>query len=142
MPKVLTKAELACLLEVPTTVRMAKTILRRNQALLKLLLKRKEGTVKIGCPHCQKAGGTKIRVGDCERCDYPRLEGETLYETRCLNYSFGGITARDVGVVDLRADAVLVEDDDYGNDHWNDSIIWAKGHIEWAREVIRRSRKS
>ena len=49
MKKILTQAELACLLSVPTTVRMAKTILRRNQALLQLVRRGKSGGVKIGC---------------------------------------------------------------------------------------------
>ena len=139
MKKILTQAELACLLSVPTTVRMAKTILRRYQALLQLVRRGKSGGVKIGCPHCLKAGGTRERVGDCEKCTYPVLEGERLDDTRCLNYSFGYMTARDIVGIDLHADSIGFDDDAITADDQRRAVItWLEGHIEWAREVIHR----
>jgi hypothetical protein len=142
--KVLTAAELECLLEVPTTVRMAKTILRRNQAILKALGKDDSTNIKIGCPHCMKAGGNEDVTGECARCTYPVLGGESEYELRCLNYSFGGSTLRDFEGISLQADSAYVcpsEILDIGEEEMAKAVAWTKGHIEWAREVIRRGRK-
>lgn len=140
MAKVLTKAELACLLQVPTTVPMAEMILKRNQAILKMLKSCKSGEVKHGCPHCLEAGGSSEILGDCRACKYPHVDGNPQGH-RCCDYSFGGVVFEDVSlIIDLHAHSVDV-DMGHPNTESDTAEVWVKGHIEWAREVIRRSRK-
>lgn len=129
---ILTKAELACLLEVETTAEQAKQILRRNQAILRSVRGRESITITIGCPHCR---------GSCVGCAYEVGRQAGVYSSWCLDYSFGGICARDVNCVDLADCCVNVEAEHADVQDRKRAKRWAQGHIEWAQEVIRRASK-
>lgn len=140
--KVLTEAELACLLEVPTTVADAEMILKRNQRMLRLLKARQAGRVEYGCPHCLAAGGNENILGNCDICKYPSDTGPK--RSRCCYYSFGGVSFdyNDVQrYINLRAHDASVYSP-RAHEDCDKAITWVKGHIEWAREVIRRARKA
>jgi hypothetical protein len=135
--KILTEAELACLLEVKTTPAQAKGIIARNKAMLKLLRRKcVDGRlVRLPCPHCVDAGSNNDHYC-CENCAYPvEIGGRS-----CLQYSFGGIVYEDVSdCVCLAAEHVYVTADigKLGRETAKQAIRWAEGHIEWAKEVIR-----
>jgi len=139
---ILTEAELACLLEVKTTVKQARTVLKRNQLILKALEARENVTIRIGCPHCMATRNKQGHV-NCSRCAYAvaRDEGDTSSGTWCLGYSFGGYSGHDVQGVELCTDSVFVNGDDLNPGQRENAMIWTKGHIEWAREVIRRGER-
>jgi hypothetical protein len=137
--KILTEAELAYLLEVKTTVEQAKGVIKRNEAILRVLRDRDDATVKLPCPHCVTAGS---KNGDyhCRTCAYtavnPGYNGMV-----CLTYSFGGITHDGISsFFDLAADAIDVTACRMSRKEVRLATRWAKGHIEWAEEVIRRGK--
>jgi hypothetical protein len=130
---ILTKAELACLLEVETTVAQAKKIIRRNQLALNALKARQNKLIKLGCPHCS---------GYCTGCAYEvGKEGSDRISTWCLEYSFGGLTAHDIRVVELGEEDIEVFGANYPKTERDKAERWLKGHIEWGREVIRRAER-
>jgi hypothetical protein len=148
--KVLTEAELQCLLEIPTTVEGAQMILKRNQKILELLEKGKGGQAHIGCPHCINAGGSDTKLGNCTVCKYPKPDVDisqlALLNRRCVEHTFGGVALNDlnycigltavnatVKTPSFRRSLALVKDD------VEKAITWTRGHIEWAQEVIRRA---
>jgi hypothetical protein len=146
MRKILTEAELACLLEVKTTPEQAKGIIARNKAMLKLLRRKcVDGrlVVRLPCPHCVDAGSDNGHYY-CENCAYSVLANGSIDPVEmdvrgCLQYSFGGIVYQDVSdCVCLAAEQVYVTADiKLGRETVEQAIRWAEGHIEWAREVIR-----
>lgn len=141
MAKILTKAELACLLEVKTTVAQARTILKRNRAMLKLAEKRKNGYVFFACPHCAEAfKRDKACSYVCGHCAYtPKELGDLEYW--CTQYSFGGIVAKDVAkYISLFRDNAYVYGQRIAIEDRETVLRWIGGHIEWAEEVIRRGR--
>jgi hypothetical protein len=139
--KILTDAELACLLEVKTTVKQARTILKRNQLILKALEVGEHASIRIGCPHCMATRTKELRV-NCGTCAYSVAGPESgLGGTWCLGYSFGGFTGHDIIGVELCTDSVEVFGGDLSSLQREKAIIWTKGHIEWAREVIRRGER-
>jgi len=132
MPKILSKKELRLLLKVPTTVRQAKQIIRRNKLALKALLANEEKTFAVGCPHCK---------GSCDSCAYP--EGNRLFGDQCLSYMFGGVNYYLVcNFISLSPEAIKVHSspESSGMDRrikQDLAIRWLQGHIEWAEAVIK-----
>lgn len=107
MRKILTEAELACLLGVKTTPEQAKGIIARNEGILKLLRARVNGTVKLPCPHCVAAGSVD-GCYLCENCEYGIATPDTRIVV-CLEYSFGGVCHSDIaGCIGLLAQHVNV----------------------------------
>jgi hypothetical protein len=148
--KVLTKAELQCLLEIPTTVEDAQMILKRNQKILELLKKGKGGQVHVGCPHCINAGGSATGLGHCDVCKYPKpavdIPQLDSLGCRCVEYTFGEVALADLNhCIGLTAVNATVETPSslrsrYGFEYAAEkAITWTRGHIEWAQEVIRRA---
>ena len=135
--KVLSKTELEALLTVPTTVEQAKQIVKRSRAALKLIRAGKEGIVRVGCPHCVAAGSTNNNYR-CGQCAYREAgKGEWF---ACVHFAFGGHKYSHVrGWVRLQATSLEVDLD--GISMKSTPVVWLKGHIEWAREVIRRAKK-
>lgn len=128
---VLTKHELAALLEVRTTHAQARQILARNKALLALVEAGKDGVVYIGCPHCQAAREKVLPdCNACHNCAYLRAGNDT-----CGNYSFGGITYNGpsfgVGLGVTLAEVVFPACE-------CEARKFLLGHIEWAEAVLAR----
>lgn len=117
---------------VKTTAAQAGQIIRRNRAILRALRAKEDEVIPIGCPHCQ---------GSCVGCSYQIDAQPGTYSSWCLDYSFGGIAARDVNCVDLADDHVDVTAEGADVRDLRRAKQWARGHIEWAQEVIRRAEK-
>ena len=101
--------ELKKLLKVPTTVKQATQILKRNEALLKVLengvpnllkgfaprgwnlsfIAYKQKIVEIGCPHCV--------VSDCEYCSWAKYNLKSGYDVEFCQFAlFNGHTLEDL----------------------------------------------
>ena len=133
--KVLLKGELEALLRVPTTVRQAEKILERNRKALRALKAGSRSTIRIGCPHCLDAadGLGRMRCGHCVYHD------GMSYAMSCLDFQFGGYDANDVrSVIKLYMDKIVVDGAMLAHPA---AVVWLKGHIEWAQEVIKRAKK-
>ena len=134
----------------PTTVKEAKLIKERFTAVLSALERRKNGLFELGCPHCHSIDENgKDRTYDCDNCRYntpPFTRRRSVdADCPCICVPFGEHTGMGpvsnviqlspntvciVGCV-LNPDAVRQKDEQA-------AIIFARGHIEWADEVIRR----
>lgn len=149
---VLTAAELACLLEVPTTPEQARQILSRNQQALAMLLSDEPGTVDIGCPHCLDAKEEwKKQFPDapttglfCKTCAYTKTvdPADTLGgHCACCTYSFGGHCYDDDVDAVVRLTSVSLDVDATNESFMSvrHAKVWLRGHIEWAEEVLRRA---
>lgn len=120
--------EMAELDRVRTTKRQARTILRRNRALLWALWDRRWNTrVEIGCPHCQ------VSHGVCYNCAWEAVDTHSMIGI-CLHQKFYGICSYDQAVLYTDADGlVLPASSEPLNSRTQHFLI---GHIEWARSVL------
>jgi len=142
---VLTKEELERLLKVKTTVKQARQIIKRNQAVLRAIQTdpEKSRTFEIGCPHC-KWDGDGLQ---CGKCAYQVKNNDNvvfpLY-TACCDYTFGGLKYKDPEISDyiyLRGSGIEYSPYRTTEDNLNAIKTWLQGHIEWGQEVIRRAKK-
>jgi len=164
--KVLTKEELEILLKVETSVEFANQIIKRNQGLLDFLNTLPATKEEIdewdddcsfrhvehfGCPHCHYEKG----VFECEKCVWQKANPVSLEKFFCCAITFGGITHEFITsfeyvYLSYSADKEkiigTVPDDELEYDDYfqelEDCKTFVKGHIEWAKEVIKRAKKN
>jgi len=126
---------LGLLLDVATTTRQARQIIKRSQQALASPVSDGLVSLRIGCPHCCDANQhpmdlrEKITDSDCNACVYPGRRG---YQFQCCRRAFAGVLYSDVsGTVTLHR---------YYVDLWPPLAAkdraWFTGHIDWGRAVI------
>ena len=138
---VLTSAELALLLKIPTTVEQARKIKKRNELLLKALLAGVSGE-SSECPHCAEASlivGKDYADFSCGKCAWNRDELSTvggMFFCVSERVRFGGVKYAEVySHLWLNPGYAVIG----GNALDNPKVEpFIRGHIEWAEEVIRR----
>jgi hypothetical protein len=124
MPNILSKKELRLLLKVPTSVRQAKQIIKRNTLALKALRANEMKEFHVGCPHCKCK---------CSTCAYPTYKG--CFGDQCLHYMFGGVNYYNInGFIRLAPSSIRVEGISQDIEF---AERWLLGHIEWAEAVIK-----
>ena len=157
MPKVLTKAELVCLLDVKTSVDQARIIRQRNKAALKAIDEFEKGgpdavVIGIGCPHCLATRSMPdCGFKACDECSYGKAssdEGVLVVpgSAPCLGYSFGGLTnsmvwGDDGSMVELSATTLELDLGGRTKKEMTNLRTWLEGHVEWAAEVIKRAQR-
>jgi len=143
----LLKEEFDWLMKVPTTVRQAELIRKRNLALLKELRPRTETLYrKLGCPHCRthEPSGWGLNCSGCawSVCGKP---DESVYQEKagidCYRVSFSGLSPMFSGkMVGYSENECQVHSYDPSD---QDKVLavektraFLHGHVEWARAVI------
>ena len=143
--KVLSAGELAVLRKVQTSHIEAVRIINRFEALLRAVDERpkKPWSDNWGCPHCAlDANG----LYDCGGCAYQLTRIRPGY-CPCTDVMFGKISYKDHDLSDhvhLEARKIHYHPPDwrmkpaYQRGVLRDIRKWARGHIEWARDVLSR----
>jgi hypothetical protein len=127
----LSKEELDILLQVPTTVEQAKTIMKRNRILLSHYRNHNSKETYVGCPHCKVSSSGSY---DCRGCAWQTISSKIMSKNflPCLKATFGSAT-----LFEVQASYGCKQESIYfgkGNPRYTTAFLM--GHIEWARAVI------
>jgi len=137
----LTPEELDHLLTIPTTVKQAEQIRKRNQSLalnLETILDSygNEYTTTIGCPHCMDV------CCNCDSCAWRSLASHMNHSSYfCLWQTFSGLTSNETvigyGTYSEGSyscpDKIMEQSRETRRDN---ALCLLNGHLEWAKAVI------